>query len=165
MPFLHNGEVRLFYTTHGWNSGSSPLVFVHGWTCDSNDWVWQLSHFSSARTCLALDLRGHGRSSVPSSGFRLVDYATDVVAVLEEVGPAVLVGHSMGALVSSLVAVDRPDLVKALVVVDAPYALEADVVQAAAAFADRVKGVDGIEQVLTWLTGADGPATPAWLAM
>ena len=70
----------------------------------------------------ALDLRGHGRSTLPAkpkmrSWHR---YRDDVIEWLDEHAPQglVLAGHSMGGCVALLVAGKRPDLVKGLVLVD-----------------------------------------------
>ena len=66
---------------------------------------------------VGLDARGHGRSQArgPWTTQRL---AADVVELLAEIGPAVVVGHSMGGLHGLVAAAARPDLVRALVVED-----------------------------------------------
>ncbi len=71
----------------------------------------------------ALDLRGHGRSTLPAHPLRLRSwnrYRDDVIQVLERTaaGGAVLGGHSMGATIALLVAGRRPDLVRGLVLAD-----------------------------------------------
>ena len=60
MPFARIGEVDLFYTDEG--AGGPPILFVHGFSCDSHDWMWQLPHFMRSHRVIALDLRGHGRA-------------------------------------------------------------------------------------------------------
>lgn len=72
----------------------------------------------------ALDLRGHGRSTVPAKPSRLKSwkrYRDDVIAFLDREAPVnkvVLGGHSMGATVALMVAGARPDKVAGLVLVD-----------------------------------------------
>ena len=66
MAFAELGDVRLFFTDDG--EGGPPMLFVHGYTCDSHDWSWQLAHFGATHRVIAVDLRGHGRSSVPDGG-------------------------------------------------------------------------------------------------
>jgi pimeloyl-ACP methyl ester carboxylesterase len=64
------------------------------------------------------DLRGHGDSDATFAGYGDVETASDVVALIEELGgPAVIVGNSMGAGSAVLVAADRPELVLGLVLV------------------------------------------------
>lgn len=71
----------------------------------------------------ALDLRGHGRSTLPAEPGKLTGwniYRDDVIAAIERISPegTVLAGHSMGATVALLVAGKRPDLVTGLVLTD-----------------------------------------------
>lgn len=71
----------------------------------------------------ALDLRGHGRTTLPAESGKLKSwhkYRDDVIAFLERnaTRPIVLGGHSLGGCVALLVAGKRPDLVKGLVLVD-----------------------------------------------
>jgi pimeloyl-ACP methyl ester carboxylesterase len=63
------------------------------------------------------DLRGAGASS-EGEDYSLEGYASDVIKVLDEVGPSTVLGHSMGGAIAQLVAVDRPDLVERLILVN-----------------------------------------------
>ncbi len=64
------------------------------------------------------DLRGHGDSDTDFGSYGDVETAGDVTALIEELGgPAVVIGNSMGAGASVLVAAGRPDLVDGLVLV------------------------------------------------
>ncbi len=72
----------------------------------------------------AIDLRGHGRSTLETDAKKLNSwniYRDDVIAVIEKIAPEglVLSGHSMGATIALLVAGKRPDLVKGIVLADA----------------------------------------------
>jgi pimeloyl-ACP methyl ester carboxylesterase len=63
---------RLFTTEAG--TGKN-VVLLHGWTCDSHDWSWQLPLFESEYRVVAADQRGHGRSEVmPSGAYTPADY-------------------------------------------------------------------------------------------
>jgi pimeloyl-ACP methyl ester carboxylesterase len=80
-----------------------PIVFVHGWASSNRAWDAQLSDLELAarHRLIAVDLRGHGASDVPVSGYdRPATWADDIAAVLAYAGePAVLVGWSYGGLV------------------------------------------------------------------
>jgi pimeloyl-ACP methyl ester carboxylesterase len=66
---------------------------------------------------LGFDARGHGRSGARGP-WTTQRFAQDAAEVLEEVGPALVVGHSMGGLHGLVLAAQRPDLVRSLVVED-----------------------------------------------
>jgi len=71
---------------------------------------------------VAPDLRGHGQSDTPPSGYAPRDYALDMVELIEAdlVPPVPVVGHSLGAFVGLQLAEIRPDLVSWLVLLDPP---------------------------------------------
>lgn len=81
----------------------TPIVFVHGWASSGRAWEQQLTDLELAarHRLIAVDLRGHGSSDVPVSGYdRPATWADDIAAVLAYAGqPAILVGWSYGGLV------------------------------------------------------------------
>jgi pimeloyl-ACP methyl ester carboxylesterase len=127
VPFADLGVVQLFFTDEG--TGNPPLLFVHGYTCDSHDWSWQIPHFVKNHRVIAVDLRGHGRSSAPADGYSAQEFAGDLAALLRSLGVSgvVAIGHSLGGPVVSALAVEHPDLVAGLVCVDPGYLLPDDI--------------------------------------
>src|ERR1700730_4546977 len=99
MPFAEIRDVRLFFTEHG--RGDLTVLLVHGFTADSSDWIWQIPHLASAYRVIAVDLRGHGRSSAPPDGYGPVSLAEDLAGLIDYlgVGQVVAIGHSLGGLV------------------------------------------------------------------
>lgn len=103
-----------------------PVVMVHGLVFGNlSSWFLTVGpRLARDRRVVLYDLRGHGRSEPATEGFRLVDMAADLAALIEalpDVAPPVdLVGHSYGGLVPLQLAIDRPDRVRRIVVVDAP---------------------------------------------
>jgi pimeloyl-ACP methyl ester carboxylesterase len=64
------------------------------------------------------DLRGHGDSDSNFASYGDVETASDIVALVEELGgPAIVVGNSMGAGAAAFAAADRPELIDALILV------------------------------------------------
>jgi pimeloyl-ACP methyl ester carboxylesterase len=122
MPYLRVDGAELFHTSTG---TGPPLVLVHGWTCDSVDWTWLIPLLREHFRVIAYDRRGDGRST-GESGPHLQRHCADLAAVVEQLagGPAVVVGHSVGAAIVSLLAVQQPDLVRGLVALDAPHAAD-----------------------------------------
>jgi pimeloyl-ACP methyl ester carboxylesterase len=121
MAFVEVGDVRLFFTDDG--AGDPPMLFVHGFSCDSHDWSWQIPHFVANHRVIAPDLRGHGRSSVPDKGFDPHSFAADMAGLIDHLGcgPVVAVGHSLGGAIVSALAVEYPDKVRAVISVDPGY--------------------------------------------
>lgn len=144
MPFAKVDDgVELFYSEHG--SGRSILA-IHGWACDSNDWMWQIPALEPTYRVIAPDLRGHGRSTVPADGYAPSQFAADLARLLEELGtgPVIALGHSLGTIVASTLAVDRPDLVTALVLSDPVYGLPADMMPMLEATVQAFESADPI---------------------
>ena len=95
----------------------STFVLIHGaW---HGGWAWDKvagSLRGQGHTVHAPDLPGHGKDHTPVQQVTLQKYAQRVVEVLEECAePVILVGHSMGGIVVSRAAEQRPDKVRWLV--------------------------------------------------
>ncbi|WP_299037813.1 alpha/beta fold hydrolase [uncultured Pseudokineococcus sp.] len=97
-----------------------PVVLVHGLGMSSTSMGPLVRALGGSTRALAPDLPGYGRSPQPRTGMLDVAQLADAVVAwmrLRGVGPAVLVGHSLGAQVAGEVALRAPDLVLRLVVV------------------------------------------------
>lgn len=81
-----------------WGKGA-VVTFSHGWPLNSDAWDGQMLFLvKHGYRCVAVDRRGHGRSSQPSTGNNMDGYADDLAAVIEalDLRDATLVGHSTG---------------------------------------------------------------------
>ncbi|HSX96767.1 MAG TPA: alpha/beta fold hydrolase [Streptomyces sp.] len=120
MPQLEVDGAVLTYDDEGPRDGDGvPLVFVHGWTANRHRWDHQVAHFAGKRRVIRLDLRGHGESR--GAGVRTIEeLAGDVLALLDhlEVERFVLVGHSMGGMISQTITLAHPERVERLVLVN-----------------------------------------------
>jgi pimeloyl-ACP methyl ester carboxylesterase len=97
-----------------------PLLLVHGLGANTVTWepvAQQLADATGARVT-AIDLPGFGRTPVGEGGATVGRAGRLVSAVLEQRGPAVVFGNSMGGSIAVGVAARRPDLVRKLVLVD-----------------------------------------------
>jgi len=100
-----------------------PLWLFHGLARRWQDFTPLLAELSARWTVTAIDHRGHGRSPRAAGRYLVTDYVTDAVAALRAAAePAVLVGHSLGALVALGTAQRVPTLVRAVVLLDPPGA-------------------------------------------
>ncbi len=81
-----------------WGSGQ-PIVFSHGWPLSADDWDTQMLFFlKHSYRVIAVDRRGHGRSTQTSDGHDMDHYADDLAAVIAhlDVNDAIHIGHSTG---------------------------------------------------------------------
>jgi len=98
------------------------LLALHGWL-DNAASLSRLAVELPGCEILALDLAGHGRSDWRGSdaSYALVEHLPDVLAVLDQLSwpQSVVLGHSMGGAIASLLAVAAPERVGALICIDA----------------------------------------------
>ncbi|WP_326522818.1 alpha/beta fold hydrolase [Sphingomonas sp.] len=128
--------------------GGSSVLFLHGIGQTRHSWGAAISSLGAAGfRAVALDARGHGDSAWADDGRYDVDaLADDLQDVLEAIGPAVLVGASMGGLTSLLVAGERrAPQVQGLVLVDVVPRVERE--GTAEIFAFMTGNPDGFESL------------------
>lgn len=99
-----------------------PVVVLHGVGNSRRTFGFLPAAVAGRARLLRVDLRGHGASPRTPGRYTLDDYVGDVVALLEETGSAILVGHSLGGVVAWTVARRRPELVRAALLEDPPLA-------------------------------------------
>lgn len=112
---LANG-VRLHYARQGPAYGPA-IVFLHGYSDSSLSFSRVMPLLPPELRAIAPDLRGHGHSDRPATGYRIADFAGDVIALMDalDVPNAVVVGHSMGSFVAQAIAERVPYRVTRLV--------------------------------------------------
>ena len=108
--------INLPYVEQGDASGV-PVVMLHGVTDSWRSFEPVLPHLPDDIRAIAVTLRGHGDAPKPESGYRIEHFADDAVALMEELelGPAIVVGHSMGSMVAQRIAIDHPGRVLGVV--------------------------------------------------
>ncbi len=117
MPYVRNKGVNIYYEVE---DGPEPaMVFVHGWTANLNFWREQRSYFMGRNKMIFIDNRGHGQSEKPLEKelYSLDHFVSDLNAVVKDVGVEkfILIGHSMGSMISLKYAHEFPDEVVALI--------------------------------------------------
>ncbi len=111
----------LRFAAREWGNADAPvLLCLHGTSMQSSAWTALGNALSDQWRVIALDMRGHGRSDKPESGYELTDYAADVSAVLDALGVdrASLIGSSLGTQVAIEVAARYPEKVDKLILSD-----------------------------------------------
>ena len=85
------------------NPAGPTVVLTHGWGANATEWFYLRRQLGDRYRLVAWDLPGLGKSRSPNDkNFSLDKLADDLRAVLDEVGggPAVLLGHSIGGMIS-----------------------------------------------------------------
>uniref|UniRef100_UPI003F4911A4 alpha/beta fold hydrolase n=1 Tax=Nonomuraea bangladeshensis TaxID=404385 RepID=UPI003F4911A4 len=98
-----------------------PVLALHGHFGSCRTFAGLARQVGDAIRLIAPDQRGHGHAG-SRSPYTLDDYVADAAAFVEtlELGPMVVLGHSMGGVVAYTLASRHPELVRAVVVEDAP---------------------------------------------
>ena len=120
MPTFSNGEVEIAYLDEG---AGEPIVLVHGFASNAFvNWVqpgWVSTLTRDGRRAIALDNRGHGRST---KLYDPADYHTDLMAgdaaaLIAHLGlaRADVMGYSLGARITAVLAARHPDRVRSAV--------------------------------------------------
>jgi pimeloyl-ACP methyl ester carboxylesterase len=125
MTSWHEGDIevhglRIHYTRTG--GAKPPLVLAHGVTDDGLCWTPVAAVLQADYDVVMVDARGHGRSAAPAQGYGPAAQADDlrgVIAALELQRPAIL-GHSMGAATTLVLAGTYPDVPGAILLEDPP---------------------------------------------
>jgi pimeloyl-ACP methyl ester carboxylesterase len=100
-----------------------PVVFVHSFGGNINNWKYQLEHFRKHRRAIAFDFRGHGESEAPiNADYSVPSLARDIEAVINhlQIEYFVLVGHSIGGSAAIHYAANNPEWVTGLVITGTP---------------------------------------------
>ena len=119
--FIEAGGLRLHYLDYG-TAGRPPMLCVHGASAHAHWFDFVAGGFSADYHVRSLDLRGHGDSAWSDTLEYSHDrFAADLVEVVEKLDlrDFVLVGHSMGGMMSLIYASTYPGRVGKLVIVDA----------------------------------------------
>jgi pimeloyl-ACP methyl ester carboxylesterase len=120
MPSFKHGNVEIVYLDEG---AGDPIVLVHGFASNRQvNWVqpgWVSTLTRDNRRVIALDNRGHGQSTklYDPADYHTDMMAADVAALIEHLGleRADVMGYSLGARISTVLAARHPERVRALV--------------------------------------------------
>lgn len=114
-------------TVDGWElayeeAGSGePVFLLHGLLADRSMWAEQIAALRDRYRCITVDAPGHGDSPGRPPGFTLEDEAEALVGLAGALGipgPAIWIGHSMGAMKAMRIALAHPERVRALALID-----------------------------------------------
>ena len=151
---VRTGDLSLEIAESG--AGGRPLLMVHGFTGAKEDFADFFDRLAEGGWhVVAPDLRGHGASDHPSrpQDYSLALFEADVLALVDDLGwdRFVLLGHSMGGMISQAIALHEPGRLDGLVLMDTvPHATSVGGGAAMLVFkvAARVFGMKGMARLL-----------------
>ncbi|WP_392339732.1 alpha/beta fold hydrolase [Moritella marina] len=118
-----------------WGDSTKPvLLAVHGWLDNAASFVpladnllTQLADGSLPYQLIAIDLPGHGLSTHKIGHYNFIEWVDDLYQIVtsQNWGPVSIIGHSMGAMITSIFAAAFPELVKQIVLVEGLGAISA----------------------------------------
>jgi pimeloyl-ACP methyl ester carboxylesterase len=108
----------------GASSGDRTVVFIHGLVMDNlSSFYFTLANpIAEFAGTVLYDLRGHGMSERPATGYSVATLVADLLALLDALGlaqPVALVGNSFGGLVALAFAAAHPARVERIALIDA----------------------------------------------
>lgn len=143
---------RLRLHTLQWGQPGAPaLVCLHGTSMQASAWSALGTALASRFHVIAVDMRGHGQSDQPATGYALTDYAADVLALLDALGleRASLIGSSLGTQVAIAFAARHPQRVQRLILSDPSCLIDQQAIdQYVGLHRTRPRSFDGWPQAL-----------------
>ena len=114
--------IKLYYAIYG---SGEPLLMLHGGLGHSDVWGAQIPAFAAKYKVIAVDSRGHGRSTRDDKPYSYDLMADDVVALLDKLGidKASIVGWSDGGIIGLDIAIRHPERLDKLFAFGANYNL------------------------------------------
>lgn len=113
--------IRIHYLE--WGHDGPPVVLLHGLKDDARVWEASASRLGADFHVLAPDRRGAGSSDKPETGSDSQTLIGDVIGLIRylKLGTVTLVGHSSGAEIALMTAIQRPEMVRSLVMIDGGF--------------------------------------------
>jgi pimeloyl-ACP methyl ester carboxylesterase len=114
-------NISIHYTRTGGNN--PPVILLHGLMTSGLCWTDLACALEKDYDVIMPDARGHGLSDVPDAGYSYYDHASDVAGLIHalQLHRPVLIGHSMGGMISAVLADRHPELLSGMVLADPPF--------------------------------------------
>jgi pimeloyl-ACP methyl ester carboxylesterase len=119
---IHANGVDYYYEIHG---AGEPLLLLHGGLGSIDMFGGNvLPALAKTRQVIAVDLQGHGRTTLGDRPIDLIDIGNDLAQVLRELGleQVDVAGYSFGGGAGLRLAIQHPAVVRRLTIISAPYA-------------------------------------------
>jgi len=114
------GDISISYLVKETENADKTILFIHGFPFNKNMWVHQLASLPQNVQGVAIDVRGHGRSTSGHGYFSIDVFAKDLIVFIEKLGlpKVILCGISMGGYIALRANELAPSLFFGLVLAD-----------------------------------------------
>jgi pimeloyl-ACP methyl ester carboxylesterase len=115
---IRANDTELYYERYG---DGEPVIFSHGWLDDCSVWDSQARIIATDHAVFLYNLRGHGKSEKPRGDYSVQTLADDLNGLIQalKLEKVILVGFSLGGMLSMLFTLQNPAKVSKLVLVGA----------------------------------------------
>jgi pimeloyl-ACP methyl ester carboxylesterase len=113
-------DIEMYYAIYG---EGEPLLLLHGGLGNADYWEFQIPEFAEHYQVIAVDSRGHGRSTMSEQAINYALMASDVLALMDylEIEKASIVGWSDGGIIAIDIAIHHPERLNRVVAYGANY--------------------------------------------
>lgn len=123
----NNQSIDLYFREDG-NPDGPPVLLVHAFPTSHALWEHQIEALGQKYRLIRPDLRGFGQSPVPEPPYRMEDFASDLIRLLDrlEIARVNYVGISMGGMIGQVLTLGHPERVQSLALCMSTSAVPAD---------------------------------------
>jgi len=152
MKKLARNGVTLAFDEAG--KGGPPVLLIHGWACDHSDMEPLFRHYAARHRTISVDLRGHGESDKPLQDYSIREFAGDLAWLCNclNVWKPIVIGHSLGGLVSMELAFDHK-IPLAIAVLDSPLIPTEGRRATLRTFLEQLRGPDYVDRQREFIGG------------
>ena len=120
--YININGLNIFYRELG-NPKLQDVIMIHGWSTTGEVWKDIAKKLSNDFHIIIPDNRGNGKSSIPTSGYHIKDYAKDIYNIIEKLNlkSPIFIGHSWGGNIGTLMGAEYPNLFNLIILEDPVY--------------------------------------------
>jgi len=121
--YVHSKGIDYYYEVHG---TGDPLLVLHGGLGSIEMFGWDIPALAKTHEVIAVELHGHGRTSLGDRPIDLREMADDMAHIVRTLGHerVDVLGYSLGGGVAFQIAARHPDLVRRAVLLSVCYKTE-----------------------------------------
>ncbi|HEY5526041.1 MAG TPA: alpha/beta fold hydrolase [Candidatus Anoxymicrobiaceae bacterium] len=114
------GDIDIYYQVYG---EGDPVLLLHGGFTASESWAPQIQYLARDHMVIAMDSRGHGRTTLGTMPMTYRQLGRDAAALIDRLGvaPVHVAGESDGGIAALALALERPELLQSMVLLGTSF--------------------------------------------